>query len=113
MFLSKLILNARDRQARHDLARPYEMHRTLWRAFPENDPGRILFRVDPDRTGEPDGPPTSVAAELRSLAWGVCCILSPASITSCSGSEAAEIDEVATSERPACCKRPPVTRPPR
>jgi CRISPR system Cascade subunit CasE len=51
MFLSKLILNSRDRQARRDLAMPYEMHRTLWRAFPDTNPGRILFRVDADRTG--------------------------------------------------------------
>ena len=34
MFLSKLILNPRDRQVRSDLARPYEMHRTLWNRFP-------------------------------------------------------------------------------
>ena len=47
MFLSKLVLNIRDRQARCDLARPYELHRTLWRAFPDDDPGRVLFRIDP------------------------------------------------------------------
>jgi CRISPR system Cascade subunit CasE len=51
MFLSKLVLNARDRQARRDLAEPYEMHRTLWRAFPEREPGRVLFRVEGERPG--------------------------------------------------------------
>jgi CRISPR system Cascade subunit CasE len=51
MFLSNLLLNTRDRQGRYDLARPYDMHRTLWRAFPEGDPGRVLFRVDTDRFG--------------------------------------------------------------
>jgi CRISPR system Cascade subunit CasE len=51
MFLSKLVLNTRERQARYDLARPYDMHRTLWRAFPDNNPGRVLFRVDTDRFG--------------------------------------------------------------
>jgi CRISPR system Cascade subunit CasE len=51
MFLSKLVLNIRDRQARCDLASPYELHRTLWRAFPPTNPGRIMFRVDPDRAG--------------------------------------------------------------
>lgn len=51
MFLSQLVLNLRNRQARRDLASPYEMHRTLWRAFPDNNPGRVLFRVDSDRTG--------------------------------------------------------------
>jgi CRISPR system Cascade subunit CasE len=49
MFLSRLILDSRDPQDRRDLARPYEMHRTLWRAFPDDDPGRVLFRVDTDR----------------------------------------------------------------
>jgi CRISPR system Cascade subunit CasE len=51
MFLSKLVLNVRDRQARYDLARPYELHRTLWSAFPDHDPGRVLFRIDWDRLG--------------------------------------------------------------
>src|ERR1019366_6177883 len=53
MFLSRLVLNSHDPQVRCDLARPYEMHRTLWRAFPDGDPGRVLFRVDTDRTGAP------------------------------------------------------------
>jgi CRISPR system Cascade subunit CasE len=54
LFLSCLLLDTRDRLARRDLARPYEMHRTLWRAFPgadEGGPGRVLFRVDADREG--------------------------------------------------------------
>jgi CRISPR system Cascade subunit CasE len=63
MFLSKLVLNARDRQARCDLARPYDLHRTLWRCFPGNDPGRVLFRVDPDRIGAP--PTILVQSDLR------------------------------------------------
>jgi CRISPR system Cascade subunit CasE len=63
MFLSRLVLNIRDHQARYDLGRPYEMHRTLWRAFPEHDPGRILFRVDADRAGAP--PVVLVQSDLR------------------------------------------------
>ncbi len=63
MFLSRLVLNSRDRQARCDLARSYDMHRTLWRAFPDHDPGRILFRVDADRTGAP--PVVLVQSDLR------------------------------------------------
>jgi CRISPR system Cascade subunit CasE len=51
MYLSKLLLNSGDRYARRDLASPYELHRTLWRAFPNDDPGRILFRTDSDRSG--------------------------------------------------------------
>mgnify|MGYP002136949035 FL=1 len=33
MFLSKLILNPKSREARRDLANPYDLHRTLARAF--------------------------------------------------------------------------------
>jgi len=51
MYLSRLILNPRSRQVQRELADPYEMHRTLCRAFPnanfeENEPSGILFRVD-------------------------------------------------------------------
>lgn len=56
MFLSKLILNLRSRQARHDLARPYEMHRTLMNAYPHarvNDRCDLLFRVESSRSGPP------------------------------------------------------------
>lgn len=66
MFLSRLTLNPRDRRARFDLARPYELHRTLWRGFPEGDPGRILFRVDPDRGG---GHPVVLVQSDRQPDW--------------------------------------------
>jgi CRISPR system Cascade subunit CasE len=55
MYLSRLILNPRSRQVQRDLANPYELHRTLLRAFPtgpvdvartaEGAPG-VLFRID-------------------------------------------------------------------
>ena len=54
MFLSKLDLNIRDPKVRRDLGDMYEMHRTLWKAFPGEDQGgagRVLFRVDNDGTG--------------------------------------------------------------
>jgi CRISPR system Cascade subunit CasE len=66
MFLSRLPLNARDRQGRFDLARPYEMHRTLWRAFPEGDPGRVLYRVDADRR---DGRPAALVQSDHEPHW--------------------------------------------
>lgn len=59
MYLSRLILNPRSRQVQRELADPYEMHRTLCRAFPnanfkENEPSGILFRVDlHPKTGVP------------------------------------------------------------
>jgi CRISPR system Cascade subunit CasE len=56
MFLSKLILDTRNRRARSDLARPYEMHRTLMNSYPyarvENRCD-LLFRVEPSKTGPP------------------------------------------------------------
>jgi CRISPR system Cascade subunit CasE len=56
MYLSKLLLDLRDRQARGDLARPYDMHRTLMNAYglPRVDNRcDLLFRVEPSRTGPP------------------------------------------------------------
>ena len=53
MFLSQLLLNTRCREVRRDLADPYQMHRTLLRAFPDAEaggPGRVLFRVDAGRS---------------------------------------------------------------
>jgi CRISPR system Cascade subunit CasE len=51
MYLSRLILNPRSRQVRNELADPYEMHRTICKAFPNanyaaNESSGILFRVD-------------------------------------------------------------------
>jgi len=57
MFLTRLILNPRSRQVRSELAQPYEMHRTLMRAFPKAPTDKegkarekfgILFRADVD-----------------------------------------------------------------
>lgn len=81
MFLSKLVFNTRDRQARRHLASPYELHRTLWRAFPEGNPGRVLFRVDTDRGG--GNPVVLVQSDLqpdweRLAAMGPDYLLAPA-----------------------------------
>ncbi|HKV39599.1 MAG TPA: type I-E CRISPR-associated protein Cas6/Cse3/CasE, partial [Blastocatellia bacterium] len=35
LYFSRLLLNPRSRQVRSELANPYEMHRTLMRAFPK------------------------------------------------------------------------------
>lgn len=55
LYLSRLILNPRSRQVMSELAFPYEMHRTLMRAFPKaTDPSRareefgLLFRAELD-----------------------------------------------------------------
>lgn len=55
MYLSRLILNPRNAQARNELAHPYEMHRTLLQAFSNGifkvarnnvDAAGILFRAE-------------------------------------------------------------------
>ena len=57
LFLSRLILNPRSRQVMSEMAHPYEMHRTLMRAFPKaaddsqskaRDEFGVLFRADVD-----------------------------------------------------------------
>lgn len=69
MYLSRLALNLRNRQVRAELARPYEMHRTLLSAFPDNlTPGeeRVLYRMETEpRT---DIPLLLVQSQLRP-AW--------------------------------------------
>ncbi len=51
MYLSRLILNPRSRQVQSELAHPYQMHRTISRAFAavqfdENRSCGVLFRLD-------------------------------------------------------------------
>lgn len=49
MYLSRLILNSECREVRRDAHVPYEMHRTIMRAFPdrlEDSQERVLFRLE-------------------------------------------------------------------
>lgn len=51
MYLSRLILNPRNRRVQRELAQPYEMHRSIMRAFPahlKEGEERVLWRVDDD-----------------------------------------------------------------
>jgi CRISPR system Cascade subunit CasE len=51
MYLSRLILNPRSRRAQSEAAQPYELHRSIMRAFPDQlDPQseRVLFRLEAD-----------------------------------------------------------------
>ncbi len=82
MLLHRIHLNPRSKDARRDLADPYQMHATLCRAFfPEATkcpPGALLWRLEPetDRDGRPriliqcDGQPDwSRITDLDWLAW--------------------------------------------
>lgn len=57
LYLSRLVLNPRSRQVMSEIAQPYEMHRTLMRAFPHvpddsqlkaRDEFGVLFRAEVD-----------------------------------------------------------------
>jgi len=52
MFLSRIHLDPRSREARRDLADPYQMHATLCRVFSPPDspcpPGTFLWRLEPE-----------------------------------------------------------------
>ncbi len=59
LYLSRLILNPRSRQVWSELAHPYEMHRTLMRAFPQlpaedsanaRERCGVLFRAEEDES---------------------------------------------------------------
>lgn len=52
MYLSRLILNAGHPQAKSEFEHPYELHRTICKAFVNPEEARILFRADADRPGE-------------------------------------------------------------
>lgn len=57
LFLSKLVLNPRLRSVVRELNNPYELHRTIMRAFPDAMPKeteRILFRLDVAARGTTD-----------------------------------------------------------
>lgn len=54
MFLSKLEPNWRSAQAAKELTDPYQLHRTLARAFGDTLPeARLMFRVDADSNDRP------------------------------------------------------------
>lgn len=71
MYLTRLLLDARNAQVRRDLGNPYDMHRTLVRAFVQSDEEmvpRFLWRVEPQTAW---GHPPIVLVQSESEAdWG-------------------------------------------
>lgn len=54
MYLSRLILNPRNRRVQREVAEPYQMHRSIMHAFPDSlgeGTERVLFRLETTRTG--------------------------------------------------------------
>lgn len=71
MYLHRLHLNQRCKEARRDLADPYEMHSTLCRAFaiPKQKcpPGEILWRLEPET--DPKGNPRVLVQGRSAPDW--------------------------------------------
>ena len=70
MNLSKLILNPHNAGARRDVARPYELHRTLQRSVehaPEDN--RLLFRIEPLNGHHQAGPTVLVQSSHEAPTW--------------------------------------------
>ncbi|MCC5877796.1 MAG: type I-E CRISPR-associated protein Cas6/Cse3/CasE [Candidatus Sumerlaeia bacterium] len=74
LFLSRLQLSPRSRQAANDLANPYELHKTLLRAFDGGNQGeapeisgRLLFRIEPGKTYSPAPPVVLVQAHTLAI----------------------------------------------
>ncbi len=69
MYLSRIVMNPRNRRVRAELASVYELHRTIMQAFPQDLPAeeRVLFRVDTDRH---TGVPTLLVQSVQEPSWG-------------------------------------------
>lgn len=46
LYISRILINPRCKEAHRDLTSSYEMHRTVMRAFPDQFNGRVLFRLE-------------------------------------------------------------------
>lgn len=69
LHLSRLVLSPRSRQVARDLSNPYNLHQTLLNAFDSDQwggardaSGRLLFRVEPEKTYSPVPPTVLVQA---------------------------------------------------
>jgi CRISPR system Cascade subunit CasE len=70
MYLTRLRLDLRNKDARRDLANPYDMHRTLARAFVRGEDEtlpRFLWRLEPHQGG--NIPPTVLVQSVHAADW--------------------------------------------
>ncbi|MEN6546861.1 MAG: type I-E CRISPR-associated protein Cas6/Cse3/CasE [Armatimonadia bacterium] len=65
LYLTRLVLNPESPRVQAELMRPYQLHRTLWRAFGENASGRLLYRLETDAAV-----PVLLVQSPRSGDWG-------------------------------------------
>jgi CRISPR system Cascade subunit CasE len=69
MYLSRLTLNPRSRRVQREIAEPYQMHRSLMRAFPDDlaeGEERVLFRLE---TAQRSGAPTLLVQSWAEPNW--------------------------------------------
>lgn len=69
LVLSRLSLNLQHRDVRRDLGNPYDLHRTLTRAFvdgPDTSPRRCLWRLE---AGQPGSPPVVLVQSDSQPCW--------------------------------------------
>ena len=72
MYLTRLLLDTRSAQVRRDLGNPYELHRTLVRAFVQSDAQdvpRFLWRVEPQAAW--NSPPVVLVQSEHSADWSL------------------------------------------
>lgn len=71
MYLHRLVLNLRNKEARRDVADSYEMHSTLCRVFSSNSakcpPGSFLWRLEPEVSS--DGSPMVLVQSATQADW--------------------------------------------
>lgn len=71
MFLHRIHLDPRSREARRDLSDPYQLHSTLCRAFGNPDQkcpaGEFLWRLEPET--DPDGCPRVLVKSRKMPDW--------------------------------------------
>lgn len=48
LYLTRLVLNPESPRVQTELLQPYQLHRTIWRAFGEDLSGRLLYRLESD-----------------------------------------------------------------
>ena len=69
MYLTQLILNPRSRRVQCEIAEPYQMHRSLMRAYPHNlveGQERVLYRLE---TAPRSGVPTVLVQSWAAPDW--------------------------------------------
>jgi CRISPR system Cascade subunit CasE len=76
MYLYRVFLNLRSREARRDIGSPYDMHSSLSRAFADPsskcDPGSFLWRLEPLQANQPNAVvlvQSHVAAEWARISY--------------------------------------------